>query len=217
MNKAYYTDEIAAHEAGHSLALAVAGLAGEFTSCTIVPQDGVYGKTDRSGESLLLLSSDIAKYAQQLANPAGLALAKQAFREFLGNVPEICLPHVCFFFGGGSLDRFFDRECTARNAIDIRAIKDMVLPAMAVGVSDDDLSKIQSKVDEFLGKAFEKEEALFKKIYDRLVAERTILRGDAGDLLVEMQNSAERLKADYQELLVWFKGWYEPKIIAAWG
>ena len=170
---------VAAHEAGHVLALAASGLAGEFQKSTIVPQGGVQGVTTRSGESLVRMSMKLAEHAQRLADPARLGETKKAFREFLEKeLPKTCLRHLCYFFGGGSIDRFLGRDCPERNAVDMEAIRKMVLPAMAIQVSDKDLVEIQQKVDAFLWKALEANEGLFKKTYDTLVEKHTITNQD---------------------------------------
>ena len=203
-----YTDEIAAHEAGHCLALAASGLADEFQKSTIRPQDGVRGLTTRSGHSLVNLSMDLAQHAQRLATQEEPV---NEFKAFLKEkAPRTCLPHLCFFFGGGALDRFLGREHPPRNAIDMRAIQGMVIPAMAIQVTDQELAEVQEKVDEFLWNAFKTDGTLLKSLYNALVERQTITAND--DLLREMR--AAPVSDTYRTLLAWFTEWYKPRVDA---
>ena len=205
-----YTNEIAAHEAGHCLALAASGLADEFQKATIRPQDGVQGLTTRNGQSLVNLSMDLAQHAQRLATQEE---SVKEFKEYLvTNAPKTCLPHLCFFFGGGSLDRFLGRENSSRNAIDLHAIQGMVIPAMAIQVTDQELAEVQEKVDEFLWNAFKTDETLLKNLYNALVERQTITADD--DLLREMRAGAAPVSDAYQTLLAWFTEWYTPRVNA---
>lgn len=121
-NNEIYTNKIAAHEAGHCLALAATGLADEFTSCTIVSgydaqRRPTRGQTIRSGTSLSEFSKELDKHSKHLENQEE---SVNDFKDFLmKNVLKTCLPHICFFLGGGSFDRFLDRESPERNKIDM--------------------------------------------------------------------------------------------------
>ena len=211
-----FPNEIVAHECGHVVALAAAGLADEFTSVTIIPQNGVKGLTTRSGASLTELSGRLAEHSQRVASAAAaadaekIATAVREFKDFIATTPVVCLPHLCFFFGGGSCDRLFGRENAARNTIDVNCIRSMVIPAMVLQPpADDRLREVQDKVDEFLFSVFEKNMSLFRKIYDALVERKTLDRASLGpDILREMETCASRSKEDYGQLLVWFRQWH---------
>ena len=214
MDKKYYSDEIAAHEAGHVFALGATGLADEFQSVTTVHQTGVQGLTIRNGESLMRMSMELAGYARRLADPTRSDEARKAFRDFLmSEAPKTCLPHVCFFFGGGSIDRFLGCETPERNTIDMYAIRQYVLPAMAIQILDHDLYEIQAKVDSFLGKSLMTDAVLFKRIYEKLATQRTITAEDK-ELMCMMRNCTAPMSTAYQELYNWFLDWYMPKVEA---
>lgn len=210
-----FPDVIAAHEAGHVVALAAAGLADEFTRATIVPQNGVYGLTIRSGASLFKLSGELTGHSQRIAGAIGAdqQAAVKAFGDFILTTPAVCLPHVCFFFGGGACDRMLGRESSARNTIDVNCVNTMVLPAMVLPpLADGDLRQVQSKVDAFLFKVFDRERLLFGKVYNALVERKTIDRASVGiEMLDDMCACAKRASSDYLELLKWFEAWHAGK------
>lgn len=207
-----FPNVIAAHECGHVVALAAAGLADEFLYVTIVPQNGIRGLTTRSGASLTKLSGELAEYSARIASATGGAQKRVTaeYNEFIATTPKVCLPHLCFFFGGGSLDRKFKREDTGRNLIDADCIRNMVMPAMVLQIlSEDHLREVQDKVDEFLFPVFEGNEPLFEKIYESLVERETLDRDNIGpDILREMNECAERSKEGYGKLLTWFRQWH---------
>ena len=212
MNHKRFPNVTAAHESGHVVALAAAGLADEFLSVTIIPQNVADGLTIRSGASLVKLSGELAGYSVRIASATGEAQrqAMAAFNDFIATTPDVCLPHLCFFLGGGSLDRQLGREDAKRNSIDADCIRKMVMPAMALQtLSDEHLREVQDKVDEFLFPVFEGSEALFGKIYESLVERKTLARDDLGpDVLHEMDECAERSKEGYGKLLAWFRQWH---------
>lgn len=207
-----FPNEIAAHECGHVVALAAAGLADEFLNVTIVPQNGIRGLTTRSGASLTKLSGELAEYSARIASATGEAQHKAmaAFNDFIAKTPDVCLPHLCFFFGGGALDRLFGRENANRNSIDADCIRNMVMPAMFLTyLSENHLREVQDKVDEFLRQVFEVNESLFGKIYDSLMERNTLTRADLDPIILcEMDECAERSKKGYEELLAWFRQWH---------
>lgn len=207
-----FPDVIAAHEAGHVVALAAAGLADEFTRATIVPQNGVHGLTVRSGASLFKLSGELTGHSQRIAGATGAdqRAAVKAFGDFILTTPAVCLPHVCFFFGGGACDRMLGRESAARNSIDVNCVNTMVLPAMVLPpLADGDLRQVQSKIDAFLFKVFERERALLVKVYNALVERKTIDRASIGqEIMDDMRACAKRASSDYSELLKWFEAWH---------
>lgn len=215
MNNEIYTNEIAAHEAGHCLALAATGLADEFQSCTIVSgydaqRRPTCGLTIRSGASLTRFREKLDQHSQRLAAQEE---SVNDFKDFLmKNVPKTCLPHICFFFGGGSFDRFLGREDTHRNSIDMKVLWENVVPSIAIQVTDKEFAELQGKVDEFLWAAFKANEALLKIIYDALVERETITAND--DLLREMRAGAIPVSDAYQKLLAWFSEWYELRLNA---
>ena len=207
-----FPDVIAAHEAGHVVALAAAGLADEFTRATIVPQNGVHGLTIRSGASLFRLSGELAGHSQRIAGAVGAdqQAAVKAFGDFIRTTPAVCLPHLCFFFGGGACDRMLGRESPARNSVDVDCVNKMVLPAMVLQpLADGDLRQVQSRIDAFLFKVFDRERLLFGKVYNALVERKTIDRASVGlEMLDDMRACAERAFPDYSELLKWFEAWH---------
>lgn len=211
-----FPNEIAAHECGHMVALAAAGLVDEFTSVTIIPQNGVMGLTTRTGASLTELTGKLAEHSQRLASAASsadaetIATAKQEFNAFFATIPAVCLPHLCFFFGGGSCDRLFRRENAARNAIDLDIISRRVIPAMAIlPLANDHLREVQDNIDKFLFSVFEKNMSLFKNIYDALVARRILDRANLDpDILRGMERCATSSNWEYGQLLDWFRQWH---------
>ena len=211
-----FPNEIAAHECGHVVALAAAGLADEFISATIVPQYRndvlVLGSTDRSGASLTKLHNEHLEHIAPLA--AGRQDALEAFRDFVLTTPDVCLPHICFFVGGVSIDRLLGREDTIRNRIDTDCIRQMVMPAMHIpSLSDEDLALVQDKVDEFLFNVFKKEKVLFDKIYTSLVERGTLDRNSIDPLVLkEMQSCAIRSAEKFKCLLAWVKEWHSGKV-----
>jgi len=209
-----WTDEIAAHEAGHCVALVAAGLADEFVSATIVPQGGVQGLTVRSGESLARLSMGFAEHAARLGDLLRLEEAKRAFREFLMTAPEVCLPHLCFYFGGGSMDRYLQRDNPARNSVDMNVIGSMVVPAMAIpAISVGELAEIQKKVDEFLWMVFDDEDCMIEGFYDELCDKRVIDRSDFDQILKgSFLGLTDESHEKYSELLSWFRDWHARKL-----
>lgn len=212
-NASSYNDIIVAHECGHWFALAASGLAGEFISATVVPHGGVYGLTLRSGQSLSKLSIDLASCAGKMGDPANREKGMSDFRDCIKCSPKVCLPHVCFFLGGGSIDRLLGRESVSRNEIDTNCVKTMVIPAMVIPqISDAELKEVQSKVDEFLWAAFERDEPLFAEMYELLSAKKTVTNADVPtELSNKMMNCAENSKYDYGQLLSSFKSWHSSK------
>ncbi len=207
-----YSNPIAAHEAGHCVALAAAGLAWTFDQSTIKPQtndDGlnVDGLTRRNGKTL----TDYGEKMRQMAvDPQG----RRNFHDFLvKEAPRVCLPHICFFFGGGACDRWLKREDRARNAIDHNEIFTHLFPAMTLNnIGDTEMSAVQGKVDEFLFKVFERERNLLDGLYGALVQKEKISRKDLGPLFNEMEACGERAREDYDSLLNWFSTWYRPQV-----
>lgn len=194
------------------VALAAAGLVDEFTSVTIIPQNGVMGLTTRTGASLTELSKRLNEYAQRMNAPdeETKEAAKQEFNAFFETIPAVCLPHLCFFFGGGSCDRLFGRENTARNEIDLDIISRNVIPAMVIKPpANDRLRDVQDNIDKFLFSVFEKNMSLFKNIYDALVERRNLDRASLSpDILREMERCATSSKWEYGQLLDWFSHWH---------
>ena len=206
-----YQNNIAAHEAGHCVALAAAGLAEKFVSSTITPQtnaDGqnVDGQTIRNGEALTAYSEKLTQLAGRMADPQGL----RNFHDFLvKEAPRVCLPHICFFFGGGACDRWLKCEDLHRNSIDREVICKQLFPAMTLkNIGDAEMSAVQGKVDEFLFNVFEREGNLLDGLYGALVQKGTVLREDLGPLFNEMVACGERARKDYDSLLNWFSTWY---------
>lgn len=225
-----YQNNIAAHEAGHCVALAAAGLAGEFVLFTITPQmdeagRNVDGQTKISKETLNAYSGTLHAYSEtlrQLAkrmaidpqNPAVDPQGPRNLHDFLvEQAPRVCLPYICFFFGGGACDRWLKREDRARNAIDHNEIFTHLFPAMTLNnIGDAEMSAVQGKVDEFLFNVFEREGNLLDGLYGALVQKGTVLRKDLGPLFNEMEVCGERAREDYASLLNWFSSWYEPQV-----
>lgn len=210
-----YSNSIAAHEAGHCVALAAAGLAGEFVRATIKPQtnDGrnVYGLTKGNGKTLTDYSEKMGQLASQMTvDPQG----PRNFHDFLvKEAPRVCLPNICFFLGGGACDRWLKREDLRRNSIDREEIYKNLFPAMTLKIGDTEMSVVQGKVDEFLFKVFEREGKLLDGLYGALVQNEEVTREDLGPLLNEMEACGERrARQDYNSLLTWFSSWYEPQV-----
>ena len=212
-----YSNTIAAHEAGHCVALAAAGLAGEFVRATIKPQTNagrnVYGLTERISESLTAYSEKMGQLASQMTvDPQG----PRNFHDFLvREALRVCLPQICFFLGGGACDRWLKREDGARNAIDHNEIFTHLFPAMTLNnIGDPEMSVVQGKVDDFLFKVFEREGKLLDGLYGALVQNEEVTREalDLAPLLNEMEACGKRAHDDYNSLLTWFSSWYEPHV-----
>ena len=126
----------------------------------------------------------------------------------------MCLRHICFFFGGGAIDRFLGRENPNRNEKDMEYIRKMVLPAMLLtALSDEDMTLIQEKVDEFMSKVFTKEKVLLDRLYNALVEHKTLTRDNIDpEILNEMRACAERSEGDYNDLLASVKEWHAEKM-----
>ena len=205
---------IAAHECGHVVALAAAGLADEFLYVTIVPQNNALGVTKRTGASLTELGYELDIFPVRINAATGEAQQRVTaeFNDFIATTPDVCLPHLCFFFGGGSLDRLLGRENANRNSIDADCIRNMVMPSMVLKPSwADHLREVQEKVDEFLFPVFEVEEneQLFEQLFESLLKRKALTRADLDpDIRDEMNECAERSKKGYEELLVWFRQWH---------
>ena len=209
-----FPDEIATHECGHVVALAATGLTEEFRSATIVPQNGVHGLTTHSGESLTRLtrlSNELSEYSRNLA---GGQTEIEAFRNFVLTTPAVCLPHICFLLGGGSIDRLLGRENALRNSIDAKCIRKMVMPAMLLPkLADDDLLCVQNNVDKFLFNVFKKEKTLFNRIYHAIVEHKTLVHTSIDpNLMKEMKACGERSAEDYKSLLAAVEKWYAGKV-----
>ena len=207
-----FPDEIATHECGHVVALAAAGLTKEFISATIVQQNGVLGLTVRSGASLTKLSAELSELSRKLAD--GQQEELEEFRKFVLKIPDVCLPHICFFFGGGSIDRLLGRENADRNMIDTTCIRQMVVPAMLLpSLSDEDMTWVQKEVDEFLSNVFHKEKIFLGRLYRAIVEHKTLLQNNIDpEVLKEMHACAERSAGDYRSLLALVKEWYAGKV-----
>ena len=212
-----FPDEIATHECGHVVALAATGLTEEFRSATIVPQNGMLGLTIRSGESLTRLSDKLSEFSKKnLADQTEI----EAFRNFVLTTPAVCLPHICFFLGGGSIDRLLGRENALRNSIDAKCMREMVMPAMLLpnlrpfpSLSDDDLLYVQSNVDKFLHNVFTKEKILFNRIYHAIVEHKTLVHTSIDpNLMKEMKACGERSAEAYKSLLAAVEKWYAGKV-----
>lgn len=225
-----YSNIIAAHEAGHCVALAAVGLAGEFVQSTITPQKdeagrNVDGQTKISKETLNAYSGTLNAYSgtlRQLAkrmaidpqNPAVDPQGPRNLHDFLvEQAPRVCLPYICFFFGGGACDRWLKREDGARNAIDHNEIFTHLFPAMTLkNIGDAKMSAVQEKVDEFLFKVFERERNLLDGLYGALVQKEKVCREDLGPLFNKMEDCGECARDDYNSLLNWFSTWYRPQV-----
>ena len=212
-----FPDEIATHECGHVVALAATGLTEEFRSATIVPQNGMLGLTIRSGESLTRLSDKLSEFSKKnLRDQTEI----EAFRNFVLTTPAVCLPHICFFLGGGSIDRLLGRENALRNSIDAKCMREMVMPAMLLpnlrpfpSLSDDDLLYVQSNVDKFLHNVFTKEKTLFNRIYHAIVEHKTLVHTSIDpNLMKEMKACGERSAEAYKSRLAAFEKWYAGKV-----
>lgn len=219
-----YQNKIAAHEAGHCVALAAAGLAEKFVSSTIGHGQMYNGrnvdgltKKEENDEALTAYHIELMAYRDKLTQPAGRMADpkdRKDFHDFLvKEAPRVCLPHICFFFGGGACDRWLKCEDLHRNSIDREEICTKFFPAMTlVNIGDAEMFAVQGKVDEFLFNVFEREGNLLDGLYGALVQKGTVLREDLGPLFNEMEVCGERAREDYASLLNWFSSWYEPQV-----
>ena len=208
-----FTDEIAMHECGHVIALAATGLTDEFQIATNVPDFDDFGRptdgrTDHTRASLNKLSENLTEFTS--GQQGGL----ERFRQFVLTTPDVCLQHLCFYFGGGAIDRFLGRENPNRNEKDMEYIRKMVLPAMLLtALSDEDMTLIQEKVDEFMSKMFTKGKVLLDRLYNALVEHKTLTRDNIDpEILNEMRACAERFEGGYNDLLASVKEWHAEKM-----
>ena len=232
-----FTDEIAMHECGHVIALAATGLTDEFQIATNVPDFDDFGRptdgrTDHTRASLNKLSENLTEFTS--GQQGGL----ERFRQFVLTTPDVCLQHLCFYFGGGEIDRFLGRKNPDRNKIDMEQIRECVLPAMFLlstltekkdkalpsnkellsagtmaWLSDEDITFIQKKVDEFMSKVFTKEKVLLGRLYSAIVEYKTLMRDNIDpEILNEMRTCAKRSERDYNNLLASVKEWHAEKM-----
>ncbi len=217
-----YQNPIAAHEAGHCVALAAAGLAWAFDKSTIRPQmhngRNVYGLTERNGETFTAYREQLIQLKGRLTvDPQNPAVDPQDLRNFhdflVKEAPRVCLPHICFFLGGGACDRWLKREDLSRNLIDREEICKHLFPAMTLNnIGDTEMSVVQREVDEFLFKVFGRERNLLDGLYGALDQKGEVNHKDLGPLFKEMETCGERAREDYDSLLNWFSTWYRPQV-----
>lgn len=215
MDAKEFPDIIAAHECGHVVALAAAGLADEFKMVTIVPNDRSLGITDCTWISRDRLVANLGEHSRLLTGDAGQhPEVMKNFKAFIQTVPAVCLPYLCYYYGGGSCDRLFGRESVDRNMIDANEIRTNIIPATLIpNPTEEDLQQIQRNVDRFLFKVLDEEEKLFGLIYTALVQRKTIDRDSLGqDILDEMQACSKYFSEDYKELLKWFEEWHAKQL-----
>ena len=188
---------IALHEVGHFIALCAVGLYDEFMSITCRPSNYngamVYGLTLRNGNSL-------TAYSQHL-----LADSKnyQAIIEQEGK--EVVLKNLCFFFGGGSIDRMNGNESAERNSIDDVNNKVMCLPAISVtDIQDEQYAKLQSIVDEFLHPIFMAHSELINTLVDALFDKGSFTKAEMDKFVGEQHLALPQKSESFNNLLKQF-------------
>ena len=156
---------------------------------------------------------DLAEVAQQLVqNPE----AMPKFEELKHKSKDICLPHLAFFFGGGAMDYYKNREDEKRNRIDSDAIKAYVLPAMFVtNIDDKGIDELKSMFYEYLSKVFTAYENLSTKVCEELLQQKTITKDVMDKIVAEWKSSndtnkiKDNLNADFDVLLKKYHSWCE--------
>lgn len=191
------------HEVGHIIGLYASGIIDEFISATNVASDGpsgkTYGLTRRSGQSLM-----------ELCNKLSEAVSQGAFGRMAEESAEICLPQICYFCGGGSIDRMYGNASERRESIDMAELKTKLLPAMFVNnVSEEALKELKDMVDEFLHSSFRKYDVLVDALYDKLAEANMIDKTIFNEVLdgVKDDCSLEAVAVDYETLKKKFRNW----------
>ena len=208
--------EIALHETGHFVALCATGLYDEFTSMTDLPRDycgaRVHGLTMRSGTSLMAYSRELCAAAQKLASDPGM-LKDDSVREAFGKAADVCLPHVCFFLGGGVVDGCFGTGSEQRNQIDHGHVKNELLATMRLPCEDELVRQMGEMVNGFLRGVFARESESVTKIARLLKKRGTLDKRDTDGALLEDVNRIRRnAEAEYAKLLVDFRRWWMGKV-----
>ena len=183
------------HEVGHFVALCASGLYDEFTSITNQAANGAFGLTERNGQSL-------TDYSQKLV--ADLTNYLSVMRN-VGR--DVVLKNLCYFFGGGSIDRLYGCDSAIRNSIDDTNNKTLCLPAIGIsGVSDERYAELQAMVDEFLHPIFRAEAPFIARLCDELARRGTISKADM-DAIVQEAGWAPSQHPSFDALLARFHAW----------
>lgn len=164
-------DEIALHEAGHVVALYLSGIGEEFTDA-VTGDCGVdvKGLTRRTGASLLDLSRRFSAFA---------TATKREFNEVCAAAPSVCLPQICYFFGGGSMDRAVGRDCPTRNAIDDRHLSTEIMGTLMVSdLKPEAYAELREMVDAFLHLGFEENAGFVRAVYEELRTKKSVTAAD---------------------------------------
>lgn len=189
---------IALHETGHFIALYAMGLYDEFTVMTITPNNGTYGQTVRTGDSLNNLSKKLSSISTRLLNDPGLI---NEFNNIKDSSKDVCLPHVAFFFGGGAIDNYKNRENENRNRIDTNNLSQKVLPAMFIlNLNDKCLTELKEMTYNYLHKAFDAYKDLISIVSDELLEKKAINKEMMNKTIStwESQNNTNNIKRNLE-------------------
>lgn len=207
-------ETIVKHECGHLVALMAAGIYSEFTRISVGAAehagDRVNGLTERSGDSLMQYSFDLLNWSRRLGG--GQAGVEDWVRFLAERGLAVCLPHVCYFYGGGAMDRSAGCEDAERNGIDTREIEAKVLPSLVI-TWNDDCNFLKERVYAFLESVFRREQSLITRICGEL-RENPVMEKGQMDALLEKdpdggaEGVRRRAEGDYQTLLNDLREWY---------
>lgn len=216
--------EITLHETGHFVALCATGLYDEFTLMTDQATNdngtSVLGETKRNGRSLSIYLKELESVPQRTKVEDPFSVIKETF----GKAPEVCLPHVCFFLGGGVIDDCFGTGSETRNKIDHNLVKDELLRTMfpQIEVQERDrlelvqlelLSQMREMVSGFLQEVFYREFSSVAKIARLLKESGTIdKRGTDGILCDDVDRIHRNAETEYAKLLVDFREWWRKMV-----
>lgn len=189
----------AVHEVGHVVALLAAGLSGEFESATVGAahdsRGAVAGLTHVSFAANQELVRRLTRYATDLGS-LGLATAaswsaseKTRTRAFIADYTRFCreeaprtaLRYLCYYFGGGSIERSFQLGGTAlRERIDRAEATQHILPALQLDrFGEEDFDALRRDVDAFLVPVFRDNADLVRDLVHTLEAKSRL---DAADV-----------------------------------
>lgn len=197
---------VSRHEVGHFLALLATGVYNEFKSMNVKPENGLYGVTHRSGESLLAFS-------QLIVNALGNGTLDQ-FRADKATQLKYVLPQICYFLGGGAIDNHFGCESDTRNSIDVKELKNLLTALFVTDVNENDVADLKKMVYPFLSGVVDKYSTIFECLTDGLSNKEFLSKEDTDSILGEWISSNNNLNVDkeYAELLKKATIWLEKRL-----
>lgn len=216
--------EIATHECGHLVAMMASGIYGEFASMLLTPTmymgEPVGGLVIRNSLALNKISTKLSENYSSLNKASFPDLI--AF--FVGEGLEICLPQICYFYGGGAIDRLMGCEDVGRNRIDERELEQSVFLALLIvaekGWTEEQLdwfneqcAWLKTQVYEFLTSVFTREMPVITGIVDVISMLVKVDRDLIDELLAKLVDKGveglkDRCAEDYRHLYLNVRKWY---------